>query len=138
MPALSGEIDMEEKKRKKIGAIVIVACLAVVGIMTFMKLSEKGGGINSLEGRTTWVKCAKCNSSHEMSQTEYYEYIREHAGPIPIYAPPLPCDECGEESVYIAVKCEKCGEVFYEISDGSKDFTDRCPECDYSKIEDSR
>ena len=46
------------------------------------------------------------------------------------------CQECGEESAFMAVKCGQCSFVFVQSYDGSQDYPDRCPECDYSATEE--
>lgn len=49
---------------------------------------------------------------------------------------PLMCAKCGENAVFAATKCEKCGAIFLPYdSEGQHD--DRCP-CGYSRLEERR
>jgi predicted Zn-ribbon and HTH transcriptional regulator len=88
---------------------------------------------------TTWVKCRNpaCEAEYQIDTRKYYEYIEKHADPSTLAIPPLVCEKCGEESVYQAVKCEKCALVF-ERGWKRGDYEDRCPDCDFSKIEEMR
>jgi hypothetical protein len=87
----------------------------------------------------TWVMCSdpNCGAEYEITKREYFLYIETHSDSTMMEAPLLPCKKCGQETVYRAVKCEKCGLVFKM---GSKpfDFEDRCPACGHSKIEQDR
>jgi predicted RNA-binding Zn-ribbon protein involved in translation (DUF1610 family) len=39
------------------------------------------------------------------------------------------CPQCGQNTVYSAIKCDKCGKIFFfHPTDG-----DKCPECGYSR-----
>ena len=86
-----------------------------------------------------WVKCKNpdCEAEYQMSQTTYYEYLRKHRDPASPQAPSPVCKVCGQESIALAVKCEKCGSVFFKGA-VPHDFADRCPKCNYSKTEEER
>jgi len=88
-----------------------------------------------------WVKCNNpaCKSTYQIDKKDYYEQIEEkmRANPMAMVTPPLTCKECGEQSALRAVKCEKCGQVFFYGADPT-DFADRCPECGHSKTESER
>lgn len=89
--------------------------------------------------RITWVKCRNpdCEHQYQMNLREYFKYIEKNTEPNSLSPPPLICQKCGEESIYRAVKCAKCGLVFEEGTVRS-DFLDRCAKCGYSKIEEER
>ena len=57
---------------------------------------------------------------------------------MPHLYPPIACAECGEKTLYEAIKCPKCGTVFFKEPSGSGDFDDRCPQCRYSQTEENR
>jgi len=131
---------MEASKKKPIMIGVIVACLALAGIITYTTRSRETGGIGSLKrGKMTWLKCRNpgCEHEHQMDLKDYFIYMQEHQDPMSMMAPAIVCPECGEESVYRAEKCEKCGLVF-ERGAVPNDFADRCPECKHSKTEEAR
>jgi len=132
---------MEDSKKKPIMIAVIVVCLVLAGIITYATRSKKeGGGIESLKrGQMTWLKCRNpdCGHEYQMDLKDCLIYIKEHQDPMSMETPAIVCPECGEESVYRAEKCEKCGLVF-ERGSVPNDFVDRCPECKYSKTEEGR
>jgi len=87
-----------------------------------------------------WVKCNSpdCAAAYRISEQDYYQQIEERvkANPMALVTPALTCKRCGKESVYRAVKCEKCGHMFFYGN--PNDFNDRCPKCGYSKMENER
>ena len=50
--------------------------------------------------------------------------------------PPVKCEKCGEESVFAAIKCEKCDKIFFPGTVEGK-YEDKCPECGYSPTEEA-
>ena len=132
---------MEESKKKAVMIGVIVACVAVAGVVTYIRYSGSSSGIEGIPaGEMMWVKCSNkaCNAEYQISKRDYYQFMKEHANPL-ASAPPMVCQKCGKDSVYAAVKCEnpQCGTVFFENSVRG-DFPDRCPKCGYSATEESR
>jgi len=128
-------------KTVMLGIIVVCLTLAVV---IFIKTQTGGsGGIDTIKRgeELYWVKCnnKKCNAEYQMDKKDYYEQIEEkmRANPMAMVTPPLTCKECGEPSVLRAVKCEKCGHVFFYGADPT-DFADRCPKCGHSKTKADR
>jgi phage FluMu protein Com len=49
---------------------------------------------------------------------------------------PVKCPKCTEDSVFAAIKCEKCGKVFF-ASTVEGPYDDKCPACEYSKKEEA-
>jgi len=108
---------MEDSKRKQVLTVVIIACLVLAGLITYVTSRSGNPGLEAFKGQTQWVKCANqnCGAVYELDKKKYLELIQEEArknvdatGPLPIT-----CEKCGELSVFRAVKCEKCGEVFF-------------------------
>ena len=129
---------MEDSKKKPLLIGIIIACFVLAVVITIATRSSNSGGIESIpEDSTMWVKCdnPKCNAKYQMNQREYYKFVTENTGPADLYAPPMTCKECGEQSVYKAIKCPKCGEVFYSGAAGKR-IKDTCPKCGFSKKDD--
>lgn len=132
---------MEDSMKKPIMIVVIVVCLAGAGLLLFK--GGPDGGPNSIpDSEMKWVKCNNkaCNAEYETSAKKYYQEFAENVNPNPMAAGPtaVTCKECGERSVYAAVKCSNadCGKVFIEHSSGQNDYHDRCPKCGKSETED--
>jgi hypothetical protein len=122
--------------------VVIVLCIVLAAVVFFWTRAGGSGGIENIKRgeKSMWVKCKnpECNAEYQMDMRDYYEQTQEKikANPLSSQTPPLTCKECGEESVFRAEKCEKCGTVFfYGVS---KDYPDRCTKCGYSKTEATR
>ncbi len=134
---------MDESKKKPIMIGIIVVCLVLAVVIWQKTMSPKSSGIEGIKrGEMVWVKCRNpaCEAGYQIKLKGYLEYLRERPGSmghVAVSVPALVCEKCGEESVYRAVKCEKCGLVF-EKYPVHGDFADRCPECGYSKIEENR
>jgi len=128
---------MEEDKQTLLKKItVIIACVVLVALITYLTLPKRIGVGTINENESVWLKCSNsaCNSEYQIGKKPYFEFIQENASPR-MMRPPMLCKECNQKTVYRAVKCDKCGLIFYYGT--SKDFMDRCPKCKYSKIEDS-
>ncbi len=134
---------MEDSKKKPVMIGIIVVCLAVAGLVTFMR----GGGPAGIEGLSDadkeWVKCNNpaCKAEYEMGKKTYYRELQENINPNPnAPAPALTCNKCNKRSVYGAIKCANpdCGIVFIEGISGQEYSGDRCPDCGKSEIEESR
>jgi len=128
---------------KPLMLVIIIVCFALAGVIFFATRPEGSGGINTIKRgeELYWVKCnnPKCKAEYQMDKKDYYEQIEEkmRANPMAMVTPPLTCKECGEQSVLRAVKCEKCGHVFFYGADPT-DFADRCPKCGHSKTKADR
>jgi hypothetical protein len=132
---------MEDSMKKPIMIVVIVACLGVAGLVLFSG-GPDGGASGIPEGDTMWVKCNNkaCNAEYEMGKRKYYQELEANVNPNPMATgpTPVPCKECGEKSLFAAVKCANpdCGLVFIEGSSGPDDYGDRCPKCKQSAVEE--
>jgi len=127
--------------KNTIYVIVIVVCLILAA--TIYWFTRGSGGPSSVEdidpSKMIWVKCnnPSCKAEYQISEREYYKYLEEHTDPMAMGAPALVCKKCGKKSVFRAVKCPKCGLVFFWGSVPA-DFADRCPECKFSQMEHDR
>jgi len=131
---------MDESKKKLVMILIIVVCLGVAGAVFFRGGGGSGGIEDISDAEMTWVKCRNksCNAEYEMGLKEYYKFVTENANPMGP-APGLPCEKCGEPSVYKAEKCQNpaCGYVFFS-GEVPNDFPDRCPKCKQSATEEIR
>jgi ribosomal protein S27E len=114
---------------KKVKTIIIILAFGgavLLGLWAWKSRVGNTAGIGSVpEGKKVWVKCAKqaCGASYEMAMKEYYMKVDEkvtYSG-----VPPIDCEKCGEESVFRAIKCKSCGEVFFKPRAGGV----QCPKC---------
>ena len=128
---------MEDSAKKAVLVVVVVVCIAAAGIITY--LTRSGGG--GLASGKMWVKCnnPKCGVDYQMSIREYDDFVRNSPGGRRAFAMsggiPMKCDKCQELSVFTAIKCEKCGKVFFPgAAEGQ--YEDKCPGCGYSKAEE--
>ena len=127
--------------KKKIILIALACCLLLVAGIILATRAENLTRIPDLKGEMTWVKCntPDCGVSYEMPLRDYYQLVdtkqREAGG---MGMPPIMCKKCGKESLFKAVKCEKCQAVFFYVSGSVEDYPDRCPECGFSKLEEAR
>ena len=123
--------------------IIIVVCFIAAGVLAYKYIFTSGDSQISAD-KMTWVKCNNpaCNATYEMSLRKYIDEVKERASanPMAMTNPPLTCEKCGKDSVYLAVKCENpdCGHVFIEGISGASDLRDRCPKCKQSATEESR
>lgn len=130
--------------KNNIYIIVILVCLLLAGIIGY-KYTFSGGGGGGIEGISEdsmlWAKCRNpaCKAEYEIGEREYLEFQKENFDPLAREAAALTCKQCNEPSVYEAVKCgnTSCGIVF-ERDSVPNDFSDRCPKCKYSEMEESR
>ena len=130
---------MDEDKKKVVMIVVVVVCLALAGALAYKNFGGGGDTSTSAQKPQTML-CVnpECGHIFEMTMEERREIMRERGRMMRRSGPPaFTCPQCGEESAYQANKCPKCSTVF--IADyTSDDFTDRCPECGYSAIEERR
>jgi len=135
---------MEESKKKVIMTGIIVVCFGLAAVMAYKYTIKPklGGGTGEFKGQLMWVKCGNpdCETEYQMDKEGYFDALAElrRKNPVQLQVSPLVCEKCGEESVYRAEKCGKCGVVFFRGAAGRGEFSDKCPECGYSKQEEVR
>ena len=106
------------------------------------KRKARTGTIDSIsDDRMTWVKCTnpQCEAEYEMGLKAYFKAVEKHLDPRSLMTPALICNKCGKPSIYKAFKCgnPNCQIVFFSGS-VPNDFSDRCPECGRSEVEENR
>ena len=135
---------MEDSKKKPVMIGVIVVCLGVAGLVTYMRSGDDGGIGSISDDEMRWVKCRnpECNAEYEVGLKKYFKDLAENMNPNPMAtsATALTCKECDKRSLYSAKKCANtaCGIVFNEGVSGPDDHADRCPDCGQSEIEEIR
>ncbi len=124
---------MEEGKKKPIMIGVIVACLILAGAITYFRTVGGQEDFSVYAGEMIWVVCTNqdCNAQYSMDKQAFYEEVKKKGKG---YSKPvLTCKDCDEDSLYEAIKCEKCEAVFFEGAvSGEGIFGDTCPECGHS------
>ena len=128
---------MEQSKKKPVMVGVIVACLVLAGVVTYITKSGGSGTAIGEAGEMMWVKCRnpQCAAEYQMALEDYYDYQQANATDLSLA--PLICEKCSEKSSFRAVKCPECDVVFFYGST-TGDYDDRCPDCDYSQVEVDR
>jgi hypothetical protein len=126
---------MEENAKKTLLIVVSLACIAGAGIFLYKSM---GGGTTGgiAPAGNMWVKCnnPKCGHEYEISLQEYNTFVNNNGGYRQFMmsgAVPMKCPKCNEDSVFKAMKCEKCGKVFFPGSVEGK-AEDTCTGCGYS------
>ncbi len=137
---------MEDDKKKQVMIGIVIACivLAVGNILC----TNTGGGSGKAANRKIFILCSECGESSELSREELREKMQQAAGeggmgpmgPMgPMESPlVLTCPGCGKDAAQIATKCKSCETVFVmdHQPPAEGDYPDRCPECDYSEMEE--
>ena len=72
-----------------------------------------------------------------MNTIQLLKTLQEITDPASSTALPLTCPKCGAEKCYKAIKCEQCGEMFYEGAVPNT-YSDTCPKCGFSKSKKAR
>ena len=123
---------MDSKKVKTIITILVFGGVVTLGLWAWKSRGGNSAGIGSVpEGETVWVKCSNraCGASYEMALKEYYMKVDEKVAYSGV--PPIDCEKCGKESVFRAIKCKSCGEVFFKSRAGRL----QCPKCGSNQTE---
>ena len=121
--------------------IIIIVCLLLAAFIAYKFIfSSSGGGIP--DDQMTWVKCnnSACNAEYEIPLNKYHQEVEKRLNPLFPTNTPIACDECNQESIFEACKCQNpnCGIVFLKGISGTNDLDDRCPKCKQSATEESR
>ncbi len=130
---------MDEEKKKKIMIGLIVGCLVLAGIVTF--LTNSGGGSKARADFQMLCVNPDCDQAYTMPREEFMSQMSETGISMNMGAPgdmgqvpALTCPECSENSGYMAIKCQECERVFIE----DHREAGKCPECGYSRFEAMR
>jgi hypothetical protein len=129
---------MEGNMKKQVLVAVGVGCLIVAAaVFYFTNSTSSSSGVPAeFAGEKILVMCTDkdCGVTYEMDKKAYFEFIEANA--VGMQTPPLKCQKCSKNTVFRAEKCERCGEIF--LYGNPTDFADRCPKCNFSKIEEER
>ena len=120
--------------------IVIVGCIVLAGVIFWWTSSGDSGNGQIPAGQKTWVICLnpKCKAVYQMEERQYDKELKElMVSGMPGRVAALKCKQCGKKTLFRAIKCDKCGNVFRESSIPN-DYSDRCPKCKYSRTEAAR
>ena len=130
---------MKAQNKKLIQIVVIMLCLGLAGAIVCVSRPGRSGLDSIPRGQMIWVKCSNpdCGAEYEIDEKDYWEYIEEHRNPMSLSVPPLTCKDCEKKSIFRAVRCEKCGLVFFHGTNQTS-FADTCPECGFSKMKEQR
>jgi hypothetical protein len=84
-----------------------------------------------------WMMCRECGAKYKMKLKQWQAVAESYieGRPDSRTPPSLVCQECGKKAAYMAIECEKCGLIF-EAGWKGPDYYDRCPQCNFSKIEE--
>jgi len=132
---------MDEVTKKRISIGIAVTCIALAIVITVVTNWDGSGG--GAKPGPIQMLCTneECGYAFELSPEEFRSQI-ESLGPMGMpgmmspQMPALTCPKCGQQSAYVAQKCEKCGTVFIPDYTVVEDYPDRCPNCGYSKSEE--
>ena len=130
---------MEEEKKRTVKVFIVVACLLAAVVVYSITRPKSSSTVEPVD--KLWVKCSNpdCEATYQVDRDEYFLYLHENQDPFnPGVTPPMLCQECSEQSVYLANKCPECGNVFFDGEAEDEDYHDRCPECGYSKRESKK
>ncbi len=130
---------MDERKKQVLYISVIAGALVLaVAVTLWTTVPEVPPGPDGIpEDLKTWVICEKCGATYQMQLRQYHIQVEENKDSMMLTIPPLKCKKCGEEGIYQAAKCVKCGHIF-KMGTVPDDFVDRCPKCGHSNIEAER
>ena len=130
---------MEEGQKKLLMIAAIVVCLGVAAALTVVRSGGDSRNFGQFEGQQLWLKCGNqsCGNEWQMPKKEYFEFAEKNQDPTSLDPPAVTCPKCNQASGYRAEKCEKCGKVFFRGT-VLNDYSDRCPDCGFSKQEEER
>jgi len=130
---------VKEGNKKLIKIAIIIVCLGLAGVIVCMSRPGRSGLGSVPRGQVIWVKCNNpdCGTEYEIDEKDYWEFVEKQRDPMSLSMPALICKDCGKRSVFRAVKCLKCGLVFFHGTNRTS-FADTCPECGFSKMKEQR
>ena len=130
---------MDDVLKKRVSIGIAISCLVIaIGITVVTNLDRTGGGGKAGPIQMLCVNPA-CNNAFEATEDEFRKLMsgEDGAPPMPMMmmeTPTFKCPKCNEKSVYVAMKCEKCGNVFVPNYQNPADY-DKCSKCGFSKYQ---
>jgi predicted RNA-binding Zn-ribbon protein involved in translation (DUF1610 family) len=127
---------MDEDRKKPVMLVLVVACLALAGGITYWThFRSSGSSEQNVEVRPVYLKCQSCGYTLETNTNDMWNAIdRSQVGHDSEGMPLYPCPKCGKVAMVSADKCPKCGEIFVPNYDNPRGYPDRCPKCGYSAL----
>jgi predicted RNA-binding Zn-ribbon protein involved in translation (DUF1610 family) len=127
---------MEENVKKSLMIGIAVVCLGVAVVIAVMRGSNDP--LKEIaDEEIVQLKCRDCGATSEMSMKDFAAYaLKNHD--INGAALPMTCEKCNKTSLVEAIKCEKCGEIFFLGAAGPGKVPDACPKCGYSAEKERR
>ena len=138
---------MDEAKKKQLKILTAAVCVVAAIIVAMAANRDRTIDVGP---KTVSVICTSpgCGAIYEIDREKSNELTEQNmmAPPMPTEAniddgsmpemgvPSFACSKCGENTAQLAVKCEKCDNVF--LPDYKTGSYDKCPGCGYSKAED--
>jgi DNA-directed RNA polymerase subunit M/transcription elongation factor TFIIS len=125
---------MDEDVKKKVSIGIAIGFIVVAAAITYMTSMGGSKGPEALGQIQFLCINPQCNNAFEASGDEIDRQKKEGISMGDM--PPTKCPKCGQNSAFVAIKCEKCGNVFIPNYRNTKEY-DKCPKCGYSKEEQS-
>jgi hypothetical protein len=124
---------LSEMNSKTIKIIIALTMILIsVGLFAFLK-KDNNPGIDNYAGQNIMLQCVKCGVTVTMDKSKYLSILHNKYGDL---EGAYPCSKCGS-SMAVLIECPKCKNNFKKGS-VPNDFSDRCPKCHYSAIEQAR
>ena len=123
------------RKKLFMMSIITIGCIVLAVFTSYKTLSQKSGIDTLKRGTMIWVKCSNpdCGAEYQMDLVDYHKALKENMSAESFSTPPIRCRVCGKNSVYRAIKCEKCGLVFF-YGAVRGDYPDKCPRCGHRTL----
>jgi len=121
---------MDSSLKKTLSIVAAVACLALAA---FIVIRTQSGSSSGDIGDHIQMLCTnpKCANNFELSEKQFKAMISKEM-PMSMQAPSFDCPKCKQKTAAIAMKCEKCGNIFVPNYRSPQNF-DKCPKCSFSK-----
>jgi len=132
---------MDDNVKKPLMVVIVIVCFLGAGYFVFKNFGggDKGTEIDEAFSADdmTWMMCEDCKNAYQTNTRQLHKNMQENIDPATNTARPLPCPKCGAEKCWKAIKCEECGEMFYEGTVPNT-YSDTCPKCNFSKSKKAR
>ncbi|MFA6186534.1 MAG: hypothetical protein WC770_04895 [Phycisphaerae bacterium] len=131
---------MDDVLKKRLSIGIAIGCLVLAAgiiVKTNFSGSSSGGAAGPIH-----ILCVnpKCGQTFDFSEKEFNDMVSKSTGtgsggmPMLTEAPVFKCPKCNANSAYVAMKCEKCGNLFVPNYQNPVSY-DKCPKCGFSKVQ---
>jgi DNA-directed RNA polymerase subunit M/transcription elongation factor TFIIS len=121
---------MDISTKKIVSIVVAIACLALAVIIMIKTHNSRSSG-DIADHIQMLCTNPKCGQSYVLSEKQFKAMISNEA-PMSMQTPSFSCPKCKQKTAGIAMKCEKCGNVFLPNYRSPQNL-DKCPKCGFSK-----